>query len=171
MYDRLKLHLARQFYWLPHMSFCDSAPTYAAKGDFVQYLDEYFARFQISLVCNTIMVSALHIEKTKTWCIKTYDAETTDLGEHLAEFLVVTTGENAQKFVPNVHGLKSFKGEVAYVGKKVLVVGCGNFGMEISYDLEFWHQDFYRDIEPSIDFSFSSTFLRQFLTLTFLKKI
>ncbi|KAJ9547805.1 hypothetical protein OSB04_020348 [Centaurea solstitialis] len=59
--------------------------------------------------------------------------------------LVVATGENAEGIVPEIEGLKEFSGEVIHAkhyksgeklkGKKVLVVGCGNSGMEVSLDL------------------------------------
>lgn len=60
-------------------------------------------------------------------------------------FLVVASGESSEAFVPDIDGLSEFKGEVihsteyksgeGFEKKKVLVVGCGNSGMEIAYDL------------------------------------
>ncbi|VVB07296.1 unnamed protein product [Arabis nemorensis] len=57
----------------------------------------------------------------------------------------VATGENAEKVVPEFEGLEDFGGDVLhsgdyksgerYRGKRVLVVGCGNSGMEVSLDL------------------------------------
>lgn len=57
----------------------------------------------------------------------------------------MATGENAEKVVPEFEGLQEFGGSVlhacdyktgeAYQGKNVLVVGCGNSGMEVSLDL------------------------------------
>ena len=54
-------------------------------------------------------------------------------------------GENAEKVVPQFEGLEDFCGDVLhasdyksgemYRGKRVLVVGCGNSGMEVSLDL------------------------------------
>jgi len=58
--------------------------------------------------------------------------------EYLGRFLVVATGENGEKCVPDVSGLEGFAGTVIhsidyesgkeFEGKKVLVVGCGNSG-------------------------------------------
>ncbi|WVZ05697.1 hypothetical protein V8G54_019043 [Vigna mungo] len=55
--------------------------------------------------------------------------------------LTVATGENAECVMPEIEGLKEFKGDVIHAcgerfkGKKVLVVSCGNSGMELSLDL------------------------------------
>lgn len=57
----------------------------------------------------------------------------------------MATGENAEKIEPEFEGLQHFEGNVmhagdyksgaSYRGKRVLVVGCGNSGMEVSLDL------------------------------------
>jgi indole-3-pyruvate monooxygenase len=63
----------------------------------------------------------------------------------MARWLVVATGENAEPHVPDFPGLRQFAGRVLhtceyksgeeFAGEKVLVVGCGNSGMEVSLDL------------------------------------
>jgi indole-3-pyruvate monooxygenase len=68
-----------------------------------------------------------------------------EIMEYIGRWLVVATGENAESVVPDIPGLGEFAGEVAHVseyksgdkykGKSVLVVGCGNSGMEVSLDL------------------------------------
>ncbi|MBA0802684.1 hypothetical protein Gohar_012959, partial [Gossypium harknessii] len=65
--------------------------------------------------------------------------------EYICRWLVVATGENAERVVPDIEGLAEFGGEIIHAcdyksgekfqGKKVLVVGCGNSGMEVSLDL------------------------------------
>ncbi|KAK6938342.1 Flavin monooxygenase-like [Dillenia turbinata] len=64
---------------------------------------------------------------------------------YVAQFLVVATGDNSMGIVPRLPGLETFEGENLHSsqyknGKKydnqdVLVVGVGNSGMEIAYDL------------------------------------
>ncbi len=64
---------------------------------------------------------------------------------YLAERLVIATGENAESFVPKLPGREMYDGKIIhasqyrdgkdYTNKKVLVVGCGNTGMEIALDL------------------------------------
>uniref|UniRef100_A0ACD5X0E2 Uncharacterized protein n=1 Tax=Avena sativa TaxID=4498 RepID=A0ACD5X0E2_AVESA len=46
-YDRLKLHLAKEFCELPYMSYPADAPTYIPKALFVKYLENYTACFNI----------------------------------------------------------------------------------------------------------------------------
>jgi indole-3-pyruvate monooxygenase len=74
-----------------------------------------------------------------------HDKVTGQVTEYTARFLVVATGENSEGNIPEIPGLHDFHGDVIhsssykswdnYAGKEVLVIGCGNSGMEIAYDL------------------------------------
>ncbi|XP_073109329.1 indole-3-pyruvate monooxygenase YUCCA8-like [Elaeis guineensis] len=65
--------------------------------------------------------------------------------EYVSPWLVVASGENAEPVVPELNGREEFKGSMLhsskyrsgkeYKGKRVLVVGCGNSGMEMCLDL------------------------------------
>ncbi|TVU25893.1 hypothetical protein EJB05_28411, partial [Eragrostis curvula] len=141
-YDRLKLHLAKEFCELPHMSYTPDAPTYIPKDQFVKYLDEYIEHFDIKPKYRTTIESCKYDEERKCWF-----GVASDMATSTAEFrfLVVASGENSAENIPVIPGLDSFPGEVihstryksekTYSGKNVLVVGCGNSGMEIAYDL------------------------------------
>ncbi|KAM1537431.1 hypothetical protein PS1_002366 [Malus domestica] len=144
-YDRLKLHLAKEFCELPYMTFPPNAPTYIPKDMFVQYLETNVSQLGIKPKCNQNVKSALYEVDINKWRVT---AENTLLGaqeEYLGKFLVVASGENSIGYVPEVQGLDEFKGEAIhssnyengkkYGGKNVLVVGSGNSGMEIAYDL------------------------------------
>ncbi|RLM92154.1 putative indole-3-pyruvate monooxygenase YUCCA10 [Panicum miliaceum] len=108
-YDRLTLHLPKEASALPHAPHPATAPAYLPRDDFARYLDGYAARGSAG------------------------------------RFLVVATGTYDEKFVPEVPGLEGFPGKVMHAseyrsavgmkGKSVLVVGCGNSGMEIALDL------------------------------------
>ncbi|KAK3187747.1 hypothetical protein Dsin_027308 [Dipteronia sinensis] len=118
-YDRLKLHLPKQFCQLPNFPFPDHFPEYPTKYQFINYLESYAKHFDIVPHFNEAVLSA--------------------------KWLVVATGENAEKVFPEFEGLEEFDGNVthagdyksgaSYRGKRVLVVGCGNSGMEVSLDL------------------------------------
>ncbi|KAL6658090.1 hypothetical protein ACP70R_003676 [Stipagrostis hirtigluma subsp. patula] len=144
-YDRLKLHLAKEFCELPHLSYPEDAPTYIPKDQFVNYLDNYIDYFNIRPRYHISIESCMYDEVRKCWTTMARDMVTSMVLKYKAQFLVVASGENSAQNIPMIPGLNSFPGEVihsskyksgaTYSGKSVLVVGCGNSGMEIAYDL------------------------------------
>ncbi|KAJ0979717.1 hypothetical protein J5N97_015191 [Dioscorea zingiberensis] len=118
-YDRVKLHITKQYCQLPHAPHPPETPTFMPKKHFIEYLEGYADRFGIRPLLKREVESA--------W------------------FLVVASGENDAAVVPEMEGLEGFNGDVVhssryrsgsdYKGKSVLVVGSGNSGMEIAYDL------------------------------------
>ncbi|XP_031482276.1 probable indole-3-pyruvate monooxygenase YUCCA5 [Nymphaea colorata] len=151
-YDRLKLHLPKRFCQLPRMPFPDHYPQYPSKKQFVDYLERYADHFHLEPTFSTCVVSAIHDDTCGFWRVRTsrvQDGSAADAGsemEYICRWLVVATGENAEKVVPEIEGMEEqFAGKVIhaseykcgeeYRGKKVLVVGCGNSGMEVSLDL------------------------------------
>ncbi|XP_076944558.1 putative indole-3-pyruvate monooxygenase YUCCA5 [Bidens hawaiensis] len=146
-YDRLKLHLPKKFCQLPKIPFPHDYPEYPTKKQFVDYLENYAKHFDIKPQFNECVQSAKYDEPCKLWRIKTVSTTGSIRSEteYICQMLVVATGENAEGVIPEIEGLKNFPGEVIhakdyksgakYTGKKVLVVGCGNSGMEVSLDL------------------------------------
>uniref|UniRef100_A0A1S3YGM6 indole-3-pyruvate monooxygenase n=1 Tax=Nicotiana tabacum TaxID=4097 RepID=A0A1S3YGM6_TOBAC len=144
-YDRLHLHLDKQFCQLPHIPFPSSSPTYIPKKEFIQYLDDYVSHFNISPLYKRTVESAFFEESTRKWNVKVRNGNSGDVEEYFSKFLVVATGEASYPFIPQVPGLENFAGEAIHTtkykngekfkGKRVLVVGCGNSGMEIALDL------------------------------------
>ncbi|KAF3944174.1 hypothetical protein ACB098_12G147100 [Castanea mollissima] len=138
-YDRLKLHLPKQFCQLPKLPFPQEFPEYPTRIQFIEYLENYAKHFEINPRFNECVQSARYDETSGLWRVKTSEAE------YICRWLVVATGENAEVVWPDIEGLTEFKGDVKHVseyksgkkyeGKKVLVVGCGNSGMEVSLDL------------------------------------
>lgn len=144
-YDRVHLHLAKQFCQLPYIPFPPSSPTYVPKKQFIQYLDDYVSYFNITPLYNRKVEFAKFDESTKKWNVKVTNGNSDEMEEYFCKFLVVATGEASYPFIPDVPGLGSFNGEAIhstqykngdkFKGKSVLVVGCGNSGMEIALDL------------------------------------
>lgn len=146
-YDRLKLHLPKQFCQLPKLPFPEHFPEYPTKKQFIDYLESYAKHFDINPQFNECVQSAKYDEACRLWRIKTVSTcgSIQSEVEYICQWLVVATGENAERVVPEIEGLKEFGGEIIhaceyksgekYRGKKVLVVGCGNSGMEVSLDL------------------------------------
>ncbi|GAV85162.1 FMO-like domain-containing protein [Cephalotus follicularis] len=143
-YDRLRLHLPKKFCELPLMGFPSDFPTYPTKQQFIGYLEAYAKTFDIRPRFNE---SVLHAEYDVTlgfWrvrCVGLKGEET----EYVCRWLVVATGENAEAVVPEIEGISEFGGDIRHTslyksgedfrGKRVLVVGCGNSGMEVCLDL------------------------------------
>ncbi|KAI3728268.1 hypothetical protein L6452_16901 [Arctium lappa] len=144
-YDRLRLHLPKCFCELPLMPFPDDFPTYPSKQQFVEYLEAYAKRFGIKPVFEQEVASAEFDESLGMWRVKSLGLKKGKEMEYVCRWLVVATGENAEAVVPEIKGIERFHGEVQHTaeyrsgssfrGKKVLVVGCGNSGMEVSLDL------------------------------------
>lgn len=148
-YDRLKLHLPKQFCQLPNFPFPEDFPEYPTKYQFIKYLESYAKHFDISPQFNETVQSAKYDETFGLWRVKTISTSTSNPNgcevEYICRWLVVATGENAEKVVPEFEGLDEFGGHVMHAcdyrsgenfrGKRVLVVGCGNSGMEVSLDL------------------------------------
>ncbi|XP_047335800.1 probable indole-3-pyruvate monooxygenase YUCCA7 [Impatiens glandulifera] len=144
-YNRLKLHLPKQFCQLPHFPYPNNFPQYPTKYQFINYLETYANKFQIEPRFNQTVKSARFDQKCGLWRVKGILGNGVDEVEYICRWLVVATGENAAPIIPEFDGVEEFGGEVmhsseyksgeGYRDKRVLVVGCGNSGMEVSLDL------------------------------------
>jgi indole-3-pyruvate monooxygenase len=142
-YYRLCLHLPRHFCELPGMPFPISYPEYPTKTQFVSYLEAYAAHFSVQPRFNTSVTSARYDDAAGLWRVHAENAGA--VTEYIGRWLVVATGENAEHILPEIDGMRDFCGLVSHVseyksgapyrGKHVLVVGCGNSGMEVCLDL------------------------------------
>uniref|UniRef100_A0A0D9VPV3 Flavin-containing monooxygenase n=1 Tax=Leersia perrieri TaxID=77586 RepID=A0A0D9VPV3_9ORYZ len=146
-YDRLRLHLPKLFCELPHVAFPPDFPTYPTKHQFLRYLHSYAARFNINPLLGRTVTSARYDSSSSLWRVTTTTTTTTmkTVTEYASRWLVVASGENAEVVVPRVKGRERFAGETLHSseyrsgerfrGMRVLVVGCGNSGMEMCLDL------------------------------------
>ncbi|XP_002514307.2 indole-3-pyruvate monooxygenase YUCCA2 [Ricinus communis] len=143
-YDRLRLHLPKKFCELPLMPFPSSFPTYPTKQQFLAYLEAYKEHFGIEPVFNSTVVNADFDHRCGFWRVKTLGMKQEE-SEYVCQWLIVATGENAEEVVPDIEGMDSFEGPIIHTssyksgnlfrGKRILVVGCGNSGMEVCLDL------------------------------------
>ncbi|KAG0460352.1 hypothetical protein HPP92_020649 [Vanilla planifolia] len=150
-YDRLKLHLPKKFCEHHRLPIPEGFPEYPNKRQFVEYLECYAKHFDIRPRFNESVQSARFDESCGLWRVRTVstagDGEEQGITEveYLGGWLVAASGENAEKVVPIIEGMAEFGGRISHVceyksgkdysGQRVLVVGCGNSGMEVSLDL------------------------------------
>ncbi|KAI3519271.1 hypothetical protein L1887_08300 [Cichorium endivia] len=138
-YDSLKLHLPKKFCQLPHFPIPSDFPNYPSKEQFIAYLDSYAKHFSIRPMFGYEVKSASYNAAGGFWRVVAGGSE------FVSRWLVVATGDNAAPAVPEFDGVEDFGGKVMhsceyknggeFKGRKVLVVGCGNAGMEISLNL------------------------------------
>lgn len=138
-YDRLKLHLPKQFCELPLLGFPENFPKYPTKRQFISYMETYASHFKIKPRFNQTVHSAEFDPTSGFWRVRTQDSE------YISRWLIVATGENAEPVIPEIAGIERFRGTVVHTSvyksgsdfrnQRVLVVGCGNSGMEVSLDL------------------------------------
>lgn len=138
-YDRLKLHLPKQFCQLPMLNFPADFPKYPSKRQFISYMESYAKHFSIEPKFKQAVKRAEYDVASGVWVVETADSM------YCSQWLVVATGENAEPLVPDIPGIQRFSGPVMHTSlyrsgsefknQRVLVVGCGNSGMEVSLDL------------------------------------
>ncbi|KAM0950412.1 putative indole-3-pyruvate monooxygenase [Dioscorea sansibarensis] len=138
-YERLRLHLPKQYCELPLMPFPPGFPTYPTKQQFINYLEAYAQHFSIEPLFGMEVKCAEYDHSIGFWRVQANDLE------FICRWLVVATGENSVPVVPDITGFADFHGRVLhsssykkgddFEGEKVLVVGCGNSGMEVCLDL------------------------------------
>lgn len=137
-YERLKLHLPRHLCELPFLGFPADFPKYPSKRQFISYMESYAEHFKIKPKFSQTVQAAVF--EDGFWKLATQDGH-----QYVSRWLIVATGENAEPMIPDIHGLDKFSGPVTHTSgyksgsefshKRVLVVGCGNSGMEVSLDL------------------------------------
>lgn len=172
-YDRLRLHLPKQFCELPHMPFPTCFPTYPTKQQFLAYLETYARQFNIRPIFHQTVECADYDHDLSMWKVKTRrtskEGEVEAMRSYICRWLVVATGENAEIVVPDIEGMREFKGPVVHTSeyrrgdafreKKVLVLGCGNSGMEICLDLCDYNAHPTLVVRDSVSTSIISLFL------------
>lgn len=138
-YDRLKLHLPKQFCQLPFLNFPEHIPKYPSKRQFLSYIESYAKHFSIEPEFRQTVLRAEFDSSIGLWRVQTQDCV------YFTRWLIVATGENAEPVIPEIQGIERFNGPLIHTSgyksgsefrdKKVLVIGCGNSGMEVSFDL------------------------------------
>jgi indole-3-pyruvate monooxygenase len=136
-YDRLHLHTVKRYSSLPFSPWPRTTPRYPSRADVVSYLERYAEQHRIT--------PRFGVEVRRVTSAPTHFTVDTSAGRLEPRFVVVATGYNGVANRPEFPGLAGFTGRVVhteaykdpqpYIGKRTLVVGCGNSGAEIALDL------------------------------------
>jgi len=110
---------------------------YCNSLEFVTYLDEYAARFNLNIVKNTLVIKVE--KKNGQFVITTGKGK-----EYTAPFLITASGIFDGKYFPNIQGVKNnpivmhshnYMSHLPFVNKRVLIVGAGNSAAEVALEL------------------------------------
>lgn len=136
-YTRLHLHTVKEYSSLPGMPWPAGTPRYPSRDQVVDYLSAY-ARLHAE-------TPRLGVEVRQVRRVDDRFRVETSVGVLHPRAVVMATGYNGVPNVPDIPGLASFDGPVVhsrdyrdpapFVGRRTLVVGCGNSGAEIALDL------------------------------------
>jgi indole-3-pyruvate monooxygenase len=136
-YDRLHLHTVKRHSSLPFSPWPRETPRYPSRADMVRYLERYAEQHRIT--------PRFGVEVRRVTREPHHFTVDTSAGRLKPRFVVVATGYNSVANRPEFPGLSRFTGRVVhtetyknpqpYLGRRTLVVGCGNSGAEVALDL------------------------------------
>ncbi|HYM21764.1 MAG TPA: NAD(P)/FAD-dependent oxidoreductase, partial [Vicinamibacterales bacterium] len=136
-YDRLHLHTPKKHSGLPFTPWPREAPRYPSRDEVVRYLEGYAEEHHVA---PRFGLEVRRVARSD----RGFEVETSG-GVLRPRAVVIASGYNGVANRPDFPGLDRFAGPVIhssryrnhrpYLGKRTLVVGCGNSGAEIALDL------------------------------------
>ncbi|MGZ5667825.1 MAG: flavin-containing monooxygenase [Burkholderiales bacterium] len=143
-YHSLALHNDTRYNHLPYMPFPVSWPTYLPKDMVADWFEAYAWAMEINFWTGTELVGGNYDESAGRWNAVVRHADGTERTVH-PRHLVFANGLVGSPRVPELPGLKDFKGDVLHTteftdganwrGKKALVIGTGTSGHDVAQDL------------------------------------
>ena len=137
-YDSLALFSPAQYSALPGQPFPGDPDSYPGRDQVISYLERYAISLGTEIRLNTRVANV-------TADGRGFDVHTTDGQPIQAAGLVAASGSFANPHVPVLPGQDLFTGTAlhvadyrepgAYAGKRVIVVGGGNSGVQVAYEL------------------------------------
>ncbi len=137
VYDSLRLHTGKHLSHLRGRPFPRSAPIFVPAPEFLRYLQDYAAQFDLPIRDRREALTASR--ESGGWCVRT------EAGPLYARALVIATGVMSNPIVPSFAGRGNFAGTVRhsaeyrrpdpFVDRHVLVGGAGNSAGEIAPEL------------------------------------
>lgn len=152
-YDRLHLHTIKSSSHLPGLKFPKDYPTYVPRKKLIEYYEDYSKHFDIQPELEKEVLSVK--SKDGGWQILTKEERIQ------AKNIIFATGINRNPISPNWSGKEKFEGTILhsskyknpspFYSKKVLVIGMGNTGAEIAFDLSENNVDTYLSVRSPVN--------------------
>jgi putative flavoprotein involved in K+ transport len=143
-YHSLALHNDTIYNHLPYMPFPPSWPTYLPKDMVADWFEAYAWAMEINFWTSTELVGGSYDESRGRWNAVVRHGDGTERTLH-PRHLVFANGLVGYPHVPDLPGMKDFKGDVLHTteftngadwrGKKALVIGTGTSGHDVAQDL------------------------------------
>ena len=155
-YDRLHLHTVKELSHLPHLPFPKDYPRYVPRKKLIAYFEEYSKHFDIKPEFGVEVTWIKKEPNEQKWEVQTKGGK-----KYSAANVIVATGINRTPKIPKWTGQETFKGDIQhsihyknpepYKGKKVLVIGMGNTGAEIAFDLSNYDIETYISVRNPLN--------------------
>jgi putative flavoprotein involved in K+ transport len=143
-YHALTLHNQVQVNHLPYMHFPPNWPTYIPKDKLANWFESYVESMELNFWTGTEFEGGSYDAKQGRWSVTLRLADGAARTMH-PRHVVLATGVSGIPSVPDIAGLKDFRGKVMHSsqyddgenwkGKRAIVIGTGNSGHDIAQDL------------------------------------
>ncbi|MCO6419048.1 NAD(P)/FAD-dependent oxidoreductase [Siccirubricoccus sp. KC 17139] len=143
-YHSLALHNSIHINHLPYMEFPPTWPTYIPKDMLGNWFEFYADAMEINCWTDTEFVSGAWDEAAKCWTARVRRGDGKER-VFRPRHLVFANGVSSYPKIPELPGLKDFKGEIihsegfdsgaAWAGKRALILGTGSSANDIALDL------------------------------------
>jgi len=136
-YPSLRMNSWRRLSHLPGRRLSAEFGPWPMRNDFILYMKKYVEALDADIRYGTEVYRV--DREADTWVVRT------SIGDLPARHVVVATGLHRKPWMPDGPGMDDFAGEIVharsytvpdpYVGKDVLVVGCGPTGIDIAVEV------------------------------------
>jgi len=143
-YHALTLHNQVQVNHLPYLPFPPGWPAYIPKDKLANWFESYVEAMELNYWAGTEFEGGAYDEDARRWSVALRRADGARREMH-PRHVVMATGVSGIPIVPDLPGLRDFKGTVLHSsqyddgerwrGKRALVIGSGNSGHDIAQDL------------------------------------
>ena len=137
-HEQLHLNTHRRFSGLPGAPLPAQLGVYVSREDFVRHIETYAAALG-PIIRYGVQAERLRRDEAGGWIVQTAQ------GELRAHHIIIATGPERQPAIPEWPGREDFQGELIhsaafrhaedYIGKRVLLVGASNSGVDIGNHL------------------------------------